>query len=184
MTGGDNVASASAKEGKWGHYATKKDMEEAKTLINHLTGLFRTMKSSCHDAANQVSVTKELKSDLHIERMLKTFEKCKTTMELINEEAAQLLMLAEPPESEVMKQCNTWEATYMTLATNVAEAEMEVGRAKANAPPPPAPPAAPAAGGEVSLCRGSCWLMIQGVRSTPRPRRGNRQVHPAAWRTG
>ena len=145
MAGGDNVAAAAG--GKWGHYATKKDMEEAKTLINHLTGLFRTMKSSCHDAANQVSVTKELKSDLHIERMLKTFEKCKTTMELINEEAAQLLMLAEPPESEVMKQCNTWEATYMTLATNVAEAEMEVGRAKANAPPPPAPPAAPAEGG-------------------------------------
>ena len=41
-----------------------------------------------------------------------------------------------------------------------------------------------AAGGEVSLCCGSCWLMIQGVQSTPRHHRGNRQVHPAARRTG
>ena len=118
MAGGDNVASA--KESKWGHYATKKDMEEAKTLINHLTGLFRTMKSSCHDASNQVSVTKELKSDLHVERMLKTFDECKKTMKLINEEAAQLLMLAEPHDSEIMKQCNTWESTYTALAKEVA----------------------------------------------------------------
>ena len=145
---GDNNDGNPVPEGKWGPYATKKDMVEAETLHKHITGLIRTLKTSCDGTSNQVSVAKELKTDLHVARMLKSFDKCETTMELINEAAAQLLMLAEPPESEIMKQCNSWVSTYTQLAQEVAEAEVEVGKAKANAnAQPPAPPAAPTAGG-------------------------------------
>ena len=49
---------------------------------------------------------------------------------------------------------------------------------------PPRLSALAAEGGEVSLCRGSCWLIIHGARSTPSPCRGIRQVPLSAWCTG
>ena len=49
---------------------------------------------------------------------------------------------------------------------------------------PPCPSAVAARGGEVSLFRGSCWLMIHGERSTPFPCQGIRLVRLGARSTG
>ena len=91
-------------------YGTVANRNKAETIKNQLRSLYMTLKLQVDETKAQVSLAKELKTDLHITRFLDHHAEAKATMfEITRDNIGKLVTLGEPDGSPTMVTYNTWE---------------------------------------------------------------------------
>ena len=92
-------------------YATVTDKKKAARVKNHIRGLFKMLDSQCDATRSQLTIARELKTDLHVARFLSHYDKCEATMSSIDNDVAELTYLAEPDDSEIFTDVESRQTT-------------------------------------------------------------------------
>ena len=120
-------------EDEFAPYASKAKKAEAEKIKNNLRSLYLKLESQNGAARSQVSVALELKTDVHLKRLVDNFDLSRATMAEIVEDAGKLMRLNEPDESAAMQEFRSQKQTFEQLLTKVTDAETEIGKAMAEA---------------------------------------------------
>ena len=120
-------------EDEFAPYASKAKKAEAEKIKNNLRSLYLKLESQNGVAKSQVSVALELKTDVHLKRLVDNFDLSKATMAEIVEDVGKLMRLNEPDESAAMQEFRSQKQTFEQLLTKVTDAETEIGKAMAAA---------------------------------------------------
>ena len=112
-------------------YSNKTAKANAEKIIRNLRGHYLKLKSQNSETENQVSVALELKTDLHLKRLLENFALSKATMATITDDISKLMGLGEPDGSPALTNFGSWETKFDQLSKKVKDAEVEIGKAMA-----------------------------------------------------
>ena len=118
---------------EFGPYGSKTAKQNAEKLKNHLRSLYVKLKSRNKETENEISVALELKTDLHLKRLVDTFALSKATIAEIVEDVGKLICLNEPDDSAAMQEYNSWDRQFTELSEKVRDAESKIGKAMAEA---------------------------------------------------
>ena len=107
-------------------YGTTTNENKAKKLKNLLKGLYTTLERQQKGADKQVTVALELKTDLHIQRVLERFAEVAATMDKVTGNVADLQALGEPDGSDTLTAFESWKTTISELEDKVNQAEIDI----------------------------------------------------------
>ena len=107
-------------------YGTATNEKTAKKLKNQIKGHYITLESQQQETDRQVAVAMELKTDLHIQRVLQRFDECKATMGKVTSAIADLVALGEPDGSDTLTAFESWKTTISELEDKVNQAEIDI----------------------------------------------------------
>ena len=107
-------------------YGTATNKKNAEKLKNQLRGLYTTLESQRKDTDKQVTVALELKTDLHIQRVLERYAACKATRDKVTDKIAELQALGEPDGTQTMNDFQSWQNTISELEDKVNQAEIDI----------------------------------------------------------
>ena len=114
-------------------YSSKTAKQNADKIKNNLRRLYLKLRSQNNETDKEISVALELKTDLHLKRLVDTFALSKATIVEIVEEVGKLICLNEPDDSLAMQEYNSWNNRFEELSKKVKDAESEIGKAMAEA---------------------------------------------------